>query len=110
MKNNYQIGSAPLTIDFFSKKYWLDGDAKFQYHTMDIEDGRTETEQLLINNDRALFDRYSNLNAELREVIEEIGKAYRDRKKTGIVIAFLTGIAITIGIASFTCKRMNQQH
>ena len=55
MPIKYPVSGKPLTREDFSKKYWLDGDAPYQYHTMEIEDGRDEIEQLIINNVRAIM-------------------------------------------------------
>jgi len=43
-----------LSREEFSEKYWMGGLAPYLYHVVDIEDGRDEREQLLINNIRAL--------------------------------------------------------
>ena len=43
-----------LTVEEFSKKYWMDGEVPYQYHSVQIEDGTTEAEQLIFNNIRSL--------------------------------------------------------
>lgn len=43
-----------LSVEEFSKKYWLDGECPYQYHTGRIEDGRDEREQFIFNNIRSL--------------------------------------------------------
>jgi len=54
------FSNEPLTEEAFSKKYWLDGDAPYQYHRMNISDGKDEREQLIINNIRAIWDLFRN--------------------------------------------------
>lgn len=56
MRNGYVIGGEKLSDQQFSDKYWLAGNAEYQFHSMDIGDGLDERQQLLINNDRALFE------------------------------------------------------
>ena len=46
--------SEALTLSEFSKKYWMDGEVPYQYHSVQIQDGATEAEQLVFNNIRAL--------------------------------------------------------
>lgn len=55
MRNGYRIGAEKLSEKQFSDKYWMAGDAEYQFHSMDIQDGLDERQQLLINNDRALY-------------------------------------------------------
>lgn len=58
MLNGYTLGNEKLSREQFSGKYWKCGQAEFnyQFHTMEIEDGLDERQQLLINNDRALYN------------------------------------------------------
>lgn len=58
MRKDTSFGEGKLTREEFAAKYWKGGDPNYiyQYHTMDIEDGRDEREQLLINNIRALWN------------------------------------------------------
>lgn len=57
-----------LTMEEFSEKYWLDGKAPYQYHSMEIEDGKSEVEQLAYNNIRAL----KNEAVKLRKMVWEL--------------------------------------
>lgn len=52
------FADAKLTPEEFVEKYWKIGghDVPYQYHTMKIEDGRDEQEQLIINNIRAIWN------------------------------------------------------
>ena len=63
MINGYVLGDQKLSRKAFSNKYWMGGREEYiyQFHTMDIEDGLTERQQLLINNDRALYDLINNM-------------------------------------------------
>ena len=58
MLNGYKLGKQKLSKELFSDKYWKGGQKKYiyQFHTMDIEDGEDERQQLLINSDRVLFN------------------------------------------------------
>jgi len=58
MLNGYVLGPSKLSREQFTDKYWMGGAEEYiyQFHTMDIEDGMDERQQLLINNDRALFN------------------------------------------------------
>lgn len=58
----------------FQKKYWMNGECVYQFHTPDIEDGRDEREQFIFNDIRALdnlIDFYFNLESEARQEISE---------------------------------------
>ena len=57
MLNGYISGKERLSMQEFKNKYWMGGQKEYiyQFHTMDIEDGLSERQQLLINNDRALY-------------------------------------------------------
>lgn len=57
MKGKYKLTDRKLSDEEFKAKYYVDGYDQ-QYHTMDISDGVDERQQLLINNDRWLFDAY----------------------------------------------------
>lgn len=57
MRKDTSFSDHKLTPGEFSRKYWMNGTAPYQYHTVNIEDGRDEREQLTINNIRALWDK-----------------------------------------------------
>lgn len=63
MLNNYILGDKKLTEEEFADKYWRGGieEYVYQFHTMHIEDGMDERQQLLINNDRALFNQLASI-------------------------------------------------
>ena len=80
MKGKYKLTDRKLSDEEFKAKYYVDGYDQ-QYHTRDISDGVDERQQLLINNDRWLFDDYKyaidfyNKTAEERiSQIQEINK------------------------------------
>ena len=54
MLSKRPLSDEPKTISDFSEKYWLDGNIPYQYHTLEVEDGKNELEQLMINDIRAL--------------------------------------------------------
>lgn len=63
MRKDTSLSDRKLTRKEFAAKYWKGGDPSFiyQYHTLTIEDGRDEREQLLINNIRALWSALKDL-------------------------------------------------
>lgn len=89
MINGYVLGDKKLSRQAFSNKYWMGGREEYiyQFHTMDIEDGLNERQQLLINNDRALYDLINNMVRrgvcdttglyEIRKRIQAVEKAAR---------------------------------
>lgn len=58
MREDTSFSDRKLTREEFSHKYWKDGEHPYQYHTAEIEDGRDEREQFLINQCRALHSLY----------------------------------------------------
>ena len=70
-----------LTVEEFSKKYWMDGEVPYQYHTMQIEDGKTEAEQLAYNNIRALKNDAVKQRRMMLEKLGEKQKQIDDCKK-----------------------------
>lgn len=98
------FAASSLTMEEFSKKYWMDGVVPYQYHSMGIEDGKTEVEQLTYNNIRALKNETVRLrrmmmeiSAKKQEQIEEIKrdlahttKIYKGFMICAIVIAFIS--------------------
>lgn len=96
MRENKTFGDKKLTRQEFSKKYWLDGDAPDQYHTAEIEDGRDEREQFLINNDRALFKMFR----ENRELIHEKYKQAEENCYKTFRFAILIELILTIFLLS----------
>lgn len=63
MLNNYKLEDKKLSENEFSDKYWKGGieEYVYQFHTMHIEDGLDERQQLLINNDQAIWKLINNL-------------------------------------------------
>ena len=85
-----------LTREEFSKKYWLDGDAVYQYYTPNIEDGRDEREQFIFNDLRALkgliFFHAALSEDSDRSQWEEIQKLKRGIKITAVLVAANTAV------------------
>lgn len=71
----------PLSRREFRKKYWADGQLPNQIHTMEIEDGETEKEQLIINDINGLVEWFFELKRDdeklRKEMIHEIEKKGR---------------------------------
>lgn len=63
MRKDTTFSERKLTEKEFSDKYWMHGQAPYQYHTGTIEDGRDEREQFIFNNIRAIWERM-NYDAE----------------------------------------------
>lgn len=101
MLNGYVIGAEKLSRQQFSDKYWLRGDAEYQFHTMSIEDGLDERQQLLINNDRALFKSIDWHYQRTREMVanaeKEIAqKSKATRRAIATLMAINTAIVVTL--------------
>lgn len=56
MRKDTTFSENKLTSKEFNKKYWMNGKFPYQYHTAQIEDGRDEREQFIVNNIRALYN------------------------------------------------------
>lgn len=75
MREDTSFADRKLTEEEFAEKYWLGGEAPYQYHTGTIEDGRDEREQFVFNNIRAL---YELMKAKDRMYLDTIGSlSYR---------------------------------
>lgn len=82
----------------FADKYWMGGSEPYQYHSLQIEDGETELQQLMINDIRALKDREVVLREffvmkghEKQKQIDELKKYTRLLSATVcVVIGFVT--------------------
>lgn len=74
MRADTTFSDRKLTREEFSKKYWMDGKVPYQYHTAEIEDGRDEREQFLINNCRAL---YELIRQQRKEAIQTMNRVSR---------------------------------
>lgn len=102
MRKDTSFGERKLTPEEFGEKYWKGNDREFvdQYHTMTIEDGRDEREQLIINNIRALW----NLNKGVLRIKCWFPEVARQAEKTAkLVTASLTvGIVAMVGLVALT--------
>ena len=110
----------PLTSEEFSKKYWLDGEQPYQYHGMRIEDGRDETEQLIINNVREIRNQFQKWrkwteerNGELLKQIEEAQKETAHIKKQvktmSMICAALVGLLVSRERSNTRASAMKQK-
>lgn len=107
MKNGYIIGGNKLSDQQFSDKYWLYGDAEYQFHSMDISDGLDERQQLLINNDRALYERIKIINQQYWNSVEEKKLAYKWFKKAITALAIIN--AVIVGTIIMILRSLNNQ-
>lgn len=82
MKNKkYVLGKKKLTDRQFAKKYSMHVEkSNYQFHTMDIEDGLDERQQLLINNDRALYELIKECHTNDGKTIRNSVDIYRIKK------------------------------
>ncbi len=87
MRKDKSFSDAKLTREEFSKKYWMRGKAKYQYHTGEIEDGRDEREQFIFNNIRAL-----------KSMIDF--KLLHDEKTGGELLKLITILAVSNAVAT----------
>ena len=99
MRKDTSFSDKKLTRREFSKKYWMDGSVPDQYHTANIEDGRDEREQFLINNDRALF----NMSRENRDLIHQ--KCYQTKETCYKICRFTILIELILTIFLLSKKR-----
>lgn len=108
-----------LTVEEFSQKYWMDGEVPYQYHTMQIEDGKTEVEQLAYNNIRALKNDAVKQRRMMWEEFGEKQKQIDDCKKElahirkvhkSFMICAVIGALISISMRSTLRYRRSTQH
>ena len=104
------FSETPLTREEFSKKYWLDGEQPYQFHGMRIEDGRDETEQLIINNVREIRNQFQKWrkwtgerNGELAEQIEAAQKETAQVKKQVKILSMIC--AALVGLLAISNGR-----
>lgn len=101
-----------LSIEKFSKKYWLDGEFPYQYHTMNVEDGKDEKEQLVINNVRSLKNSLAKdrkRNAERMKEIEDDHR--REAAHIKIELKIIAAIcAAQFGANAFILIRHTQRY
>lgn len=104
------FSETPLTREEFSKKYWLDGEQPYQYHGMRIEDGRDETEQLIVNNVREIRNQFQKWrkwtgqrNGELAEQIEAAQKETAQVKKQVKILSMIC--AALVGLLAISSGR-----
>ena len=92
------ISKEKMETKDFADKYWMGGREPYQCHTMQIEDGETELQQLMINDIRALKDQevvlrkfFAMKGQEKQKQIDELKKRTRLLSATVCaVIGFVT--------------------
>ena len=116
MLNGYTLGDEKLSRERFANKYWMGGKEEYvyQFHTMDIADGESERQQLLINNDRALYKlindiRQRNIRSDSYLELDKVEKKLTKHKKAIgclIILQLLSfGIAISQCVISLTQRK-----
>ena len=93
MRKDTSFSDRKLTTEEFAQKYWLDGDAPYQFHSAKIEDGRDEREQFLINDVMALAD----LHQKIYGIQTEMASANSQRLKRS---ARLTAISLALSFVA----------
>lgn len=96
MRKDTTFSDRKLSREEFSKKYWLDGDAPYQYHSGTIEDGRDEREQFIFNNMVALHNEIKFYNQN-RKAIKKI-------TALAVTSTVISVIAIALVVASYFLK------
>ena len=95
MKGKYILTDRKLSDEEFKKKYYVKGLNQQQFHTMDLSDGVDERQQLLINNDRALWERMDWIKDHYFEEEENRTKqlsAIRKATRTATIICIMAAI------------------
>lgn len=95
MKGTYILTDKKLSDEEFKEKYYVKGFNEQQFHTMDLDDGIDERQQLLINNDRALFEIMTSFNRiYLRNQADRVTELKRIKKEIRIATAIAVAAAI----------------
>ena len=85
-----------LPREAFREKYWADGQLPNQIHTMEIEQGETEKEQLIINNINGLVDWYFELKRDNQKQRTEIENEVNKKCRMTILISVTASAIFTI--------------
>lgn len=97
-------GEKPLTREEFGKKYWMeDPQAAYQFWPPDIEDGRDEFEQLILNDIRSLYYRQMMFNYHRGE--SDVERAAREKKAAAIQKITAACAVAALALAAFTARR-----
>lgn len=104
------FSETPLTREEFSEKYWLDGEQPYQFHGMRIEDGRDETEQLIINNVREIRNKIQKcikiLSTRDEAFVEQIEAAQKETAQIKKQVKVLSVIcAVLFGLFIISIRR-----
>lgn len=105
MRKDTSFSDRKLTVEEFSKKYWMGGVAPYQYHTGTIEDGRDEREQFLFNNVRALREMNRESNKRRDKRVSDINlRLYRAEKKIAALYK-VNAAMVAVGILIFIISK-----
>lgn len=100
MRKDTSFSDRKLTGDEFSQKYWMGGDAPYQYHTGSIEDGRDEREQFVFNNIRAIWERMKENRKSDRYESGRIWKEILDNKRKVEKLTLIANISLAFVVVS----------
>lgn len=112
MRPDTSFSERKLTKEEFSKKYWLDGLAPYQYHTAGIEDGRDEREQFMFNNIRALYNLFTNEHRRMRQDWLELRSEMTNKIIRQKAILFLLSVILlfllVLRTATYAVRRLHR--
>lgn len=97
MRKDTTFSDRKLSREEFSKKYWLNGDAPYQYHTAEIEDGRDEREQFMINNVRAIWETILFHKPRFRDGYKKLLRS--NKKATMLAATGMVAGLLALGVA-----------
>ena len=116
MLNGYTLGNKKLSRERFANKYWMGGREEYvyQFHTMDIADGKDERQQLLINNDRALYNlirdiRQRNIKSDSYLELDKVEKKLMKHKKAIGCLIILQLLSFGIAISQFVLSLLKKK-
>mgnify|MGYP001029954741 CR=1 FL=1 len=99
MRKDTSFSERKLSLKEFSDKYWKEGKEEFiyQFHSVTVEDGRDEREQLIFNNLMAIKKRIREAQGHTWNVCERlIDKKIALTKKVIGVIFLISAISLII--------------
>lgn len=108
MRKDTSFSDRKLSLKEFSDKYWKEGEEEFiyQFHSVTVEDGRDEREQLTFNNLIALKKRIREANRSTWDVCERvinnkiafIKKAMRINFLMNAISLIITSVALSLAV------------
>lgn len=109
LKRKRPFSESKLTVEEFNRKYWLNGSCPYQYHTMSVEDGTNEREQLMINDIRSLKNSLTNLLRIMARGLQE--QSDENKKEIAHIRAIIKLIcAVQFGMLAVTSIRQIQHY